>query len=310
LSVTDLPLRGSVQFHAVYSGDSDQALLPSRSEGVRVRVILAGQTETQLFLAPPSGFAGESALIIARVVGLGIPAGTPTGHVELFINDRSLGTFALDGEGRAQLQTADFPIGPSEVRAVYSGDGTFTPSQATASRLTRLIQGRFFPTLTPLTLSGPRSNLGQPITLTATVARLPGQFDAPLGGTVNFYDGSTLLGTAPIGADGQAILTINTLAVGPHALAARYNSNAHYLTSASGVHAHSVSAGPTLQPQHSATAALSALADVDRDGRTDLVWHDPATGDNFIHLLDATGSVRRTVHLPSISDPRWLLEGA
>jgi hypothetical protein len=63
--------------------------------------------------------------------------------------------------------------------------------------------------------------LGQPVTLTATVT-------APSGtptGVVAFYDGTTLLGTAAVNANGVASLTISTLAAGDHSITAFYEGD-------------------------------------------------------------------------------------
>ena len=56
--------------------------------------------------------------------------------------------------------------------------------------------------------------LGQPVTLTATVAAVaPGT--AAATGTVSFFDGGTLLGSAPL-LGGQAVFTTTRLGVGSH----------------------------------------------------------------------------------------------
>src|SRR5262249_1903639 len=58
---------------------------------------------------------------------------------------------------------------------------------------------------------------GPPVTLTATVTSAAG---VPTG-TVTFLDGTTVLGTARVGIDGQAILKVS-LAVGSHAVTASF----------------------------------------------------------------------------------------
>ncbi len=63
---------------------------------------------------------------------------------------------------------------------------------------------------------------GSPVTLTVTV---------PTGatGTVSFYDGTTLLGTAPVTGN-TASLTVSTLGVGTHTITAVYSGDANFTT--------------------------------------------------------------------------------
>ena len=47
-------------------------------------------------------------------------------------------------------------------------------------------------------------------------------------GTVQFFDGTTLMGSAPVNASGQAIFTTNSLAAGSHAIVAFYPGDSNY----------------------------------------------------------------------------------
>ena len=62
---------------------------------------------------------------------------------------------------------------------------------------------------------------GQPVTLMATVTNT--QTSASPSGIVTFYKGTTALGTAAVGTDGSATLTISTLGVGTHSLKASFS---------------------------------------------------------------------------------------
>ena len=75
------------------------------------------------------------------------------------------------------------------------------------------------PTSTALSSSAPYAVSGQPVTFTATVS-IAGPPVA--GGDVVFKDGSTTLGTAPVGTDRNARFTTSTLSVGSHSITARY----------------------------------------------------------------------------------------
>ncbi len=78
-----------------------------------------------------------------------------------------------------------------------------------------------------LTASPASVMYGDPSTLTATV---------PVGatGTVSFYAGTTLLGTASVDVSaGVAVLPVSTLSVGTYAITAVYNGDANFLTATS-----------------------------------------------------------------------------
>lgn len=85
--------------------------------------------------------------------------------------------------------------------------------------------------------------LGSTVTFTATVSSAA----ATPTGTVNFMDGSTLLGSGTLAA-GAATFTTSSLAAGPHSITAVYSGDTNFVTATSGVLAQvvidfSVSAG-------------------------------------------------------------------
>jgi hypothetical protein len=77
------------------------------------------------------------------------------------------------------------------------------------------------PTVTTLTASSATLNTVESLTLTATVSGITA-LPTPTGGTVAFYDGSTSLGTQNL-VSGTASLTLNRVALGPHAFRAVYS---------------------------------------------------------------------------------------
>ncbi len=72
------------------------------------------------------------------------------------------------------------------------------------------------------TLSAPAAQVGAPATLTATVTAA----GTPTG-TVTFLEGSTVLGAAPVGSDGTAIINPSSLPIGKHTITALYSGDAH-----------------------------------------------------------------------------------
>src|SRR6185436_15692309 len=96
------------------------------------------------------------------------------------------------------------------------------------------------------------SNAGQTVTLTANVSLGGGS----VGGTIEFYDGGTLLGSAAIAA-GRATWTSSALPVGSHAVTARYVGVADVPPSQSGVFVQAVG-GPGWKDRATSTSVTSS----------------------------------------------------
>jgi len=103
------------------------------------------------------------------------------------------------------------------VVAFYPGDGNFAGSTSTA-----LSQKVLFATTTNLVSSANPSSFSQAVTLTATITSASG---TPNVGTVQFKDGNTSLGSAPV-VNGVATLMLSNLAAGSgHSLTATYSGD-------------------------------------------------------------------------------------
>jgi hypothetical protein len=79
--------------------------------------------------------------------------------------------------------------------------------------------------MTDVSSSNP-SKHGKPVVFTATVTMSIAKALQP-SGSVSFYDGTTLLGSATI-ANGQASFTTSSLAVGQHTIGAHYGGDDSY----------------------------------------------------------------------------------
>jgi hypothetical protein len=136
------------------------------------------------------------------------------------------------------------------------------------------LNGNAIGTSTALTL---HSNLnpsayGQAITFQTTVTAAG---TAPAG-AVTLYDGSVVLGTASIGANGVASIVASSLSVGTHSVSANYVGNGNFLTSSSSVLTQVVS-------KAASTIVLSASND------------SPNAGDS----ITLTATVASTAGIPS-----------
>ncbi|WP_460482142.1 Ig-like domain repeat protein [Comamonas humi] len=192
--------------------------------------VTVGQAATTTSLGPPAAIVlGQTVDVSAAVAVLAPGGGTPTGTIT--IRDGGVGagdtcTITLPATSCALTPSA---AGNQPLTATYSGDTNFTSSNASAA----LAVGTR-PTAITLANSPNPSRVGEPVNLIATVTLLPAasgagesaKAAAMLTGSVTFSDGSTVLGTVPLDADGTASLVTSTLAQGSHTLTARYSGNA------------------------------------------------------------------------------------
>jgi hypothetical protein len=214
LATTALPV-GTDSLTATYSGDANTAV--STSAAVAQTVNKAAST-TILSASPAASTWGQSVTLTATVT----PAGA-TGTVQFFSGSTNLGSATLTA-GQAQLATTALPVGTDSLTAVYSGDAN-TAGSTTAAVPQTVNQAS---TTTSLTSSLNPSAFGASVTLTAAVA------PSTATGSVQFFSGSTLLGSAIL-SGGQAQFTTTALPVGSNSLTAAYNGDPNNAPSTSAV---------------------------------------------------------------------------
>jgi Concanavalin A-like lectin/glucanases superfamily/Bacterial Ig-like domain (group 3)/MBG domain (YGX type) len=164
----------------------------------------------------PSGF-NQPVTHTAAVSVIAPGSGAPQGTIQFFDGGTLVGTAPLVS-GSASLTTNGLFAGSHTLTATYSGDASFAESSATTSLTVRPSSTS---STTTVTSTRNPSNVGQSVTFRATVTSPSGG----VSGTVQFYDGSTLLGSAAI-SSGVAQFTTTSLAAGGHAIVARYLGNA------------------------------------------------------------------------------------
>ncbi|MBW4039306.1 MAG: hypothetical protein HIU91_10605 [Acidobacteria bacterium] len=170
----------------------------------------ASSTATTLTSAPnPSNF-GQTVTFTATVAAPQ-SSSAPTGTVAFMDGNTSLGSAPLSATGFAQFSTAALAAGTHTITAIYSGSTNDNPS--TSIPLIQIVN--LNTAVLSLTANPNPAALGQPVTLTASATIL-----TFLPDTITFYDGTTSLGTAPLGAQGTATLSTSALALGTHSLTA------------------------------------------------------------------------------------------
>ncbi|MFK4145116.1 beta strand repeat-containing protein, partial [Streptomyces sp. NPDC004065] len=295
LTVSGLSV-GSHALTAVYGGDSS---FSGSASPVDAQSVVKASSSTAVSVSPDPSVFGQPKTLTATVTAVAPGAGTPTGSVTFFIGGIPQAPVALVG-GVATLTTSSLPVGVRTVRAVYGGDGNFNGSSSPNVNATVTKAN----SATALTSAPDPSVFGQAKTLTATVTPVAPGGGTPAG-TVSFFEGATLLGTATL-SGGVATFTTSGLAVGTHALTAVYNGNAGFNASTSPVDTQTVTQAATSTVLVSApdpsvfgqaktlTATVAAVAPGAGTPTGTVDFHDGATLIGTASLVGGTATLTTT----------------
>jgi hypothetical protein len=180
LTTTALPA-GSDSITAQTSGDTNYA--PATTAAVNDTVSKVTPTLASMTLSPQNAPYGTSVTLTQSV-----PA-TETGTVTFYNGITPIGTATISN-GVATLTTTALPAGSDSISAQVSGDSNY--NAVTGAAVLDTVGPS--PVQVTLTSTSTTLNPNQSVTFTATLASVGG---TP-SGTVQFYDGSTLLGTATL----------------------------------------------------------------------------------------------------------------
>ena len=216
---------------ASYSGDATFLASTSASLFQIVNAATLPATTTALISSLNPSISGNSVTFTATVAG---PAGNttvPTGSVTFYDGTTSLGPGSLNGVAQAALATSALGAGTHSITAVYGGDTNFAGS--TSAILSQVVNAPALLTSTTTVQSSLNpSTSGVSVTFTATVTGPSGNPAVPAG-TVNFMDGTTLLGPGTLNGTGQATYVTSSLSVATHSITAVYLGNATFSGSTS-----------------------------------------------------------------------------
>ena len=160
----------------------------------------------------------------------------PTGSVTFYNGANSLGTASLSA-GTASLSTSSLPEGSNSITAEYAGTGTFNAS--TSGAVTVNVNSATVSTTTTLTASPASITQNAPITFTANVKPASGTSNPT--GTITFYNGSTMLGSATL-SSGAGTLTTSAQPDGSNTNTAAYSGASSFTSSTSSAVSVSVNA--------------------------------------------------------------------
>ena len=165
-------------------------------------------------------FNSTTNILTALVTGLNSNA--PTGSITFHSESADLGTVALSGN-QAQIPVDAFVLGLHTFTATYNGDTLYASADSAPVRAAVATP----PISTTTTLT---SSVLAPITdqtfLLSVLVTGGGQ------GTVSFFDGATLLGSASV-SQGAATLSVSLATAGAHTLHADFSPDSHSLPSSS-----------------------------------------------------------------------------
>ncbi len=141
-------------------------------------------------------------------------------------NSQILGTAEVSANGAMKFAFAAPAPGSYIATIDYPGDANHTA--LTSSSFTLVVNKAA--TKTALAVSATTLVFGQPLTLTATVGSTPGTART---GSINFFDGTTLLQTIALNGNSVATLTLTPSGVGKHSYKAVYSGDGDFIASTS-----------------------------------------------------------------------------
>jgi hypothetical protein len=181
---------------------------------------------TALTATPGSTSFGAPVTLTATITPASTGSAAPTGAVDFFSGSTLLGNGTVSNDV-ATLTTTALTVGTNSITAEYLGDPNYAASTSEADTVT-ITQAT---TTTAVSFSPAEPVLGQAVTLTATITPAATGPASPTG-TVEFFDGSTLLGSGTVSSD-TATLATTALPLGTSSITATYEGDSNYTGSAS-----------------------------------------------------------------------------
>jgi hypothetical protein len=224
-----LPTVGTNSYQVIFT-PTDSVDYSSVSGAASVTVRKSTPTVVLGSSANPSTYGGS--VMLTATVSAAESGAMPSGSVTFMDGATAIcNTVALSG-GLASCNVVSLAAGSHSITASYSGDSNYV--SATSAELNQTVNKA---TLTVgLASSVNPSVYGTSVTFAATVP-------SDASGTITFYDGSALLGSAPVLGTG-AMLATNVLNAGNHLITAQYSGDSNNNTSTSPVVSQMVNPSP------------------------------------------------------------------
>lgn len=268
-------LPGTHSITAAYSGDANFAASTSVAQNVTVN---QASTTTSVSSSLNPATYGQVVTFTASVQA---PQGINSfGTVTFMDGSTTLGSASLSN-GSAQLTLSGLAAGSHSITAAYGGDTYLTGS--TSAALSQSVSTAS--SVTTVSSSANPATFGQAVVLSASIQAA---FGGSATGTVTFLDGTTALGTAPV-ASNAAQLSVSSLAVGSHSIAAKYNGDANVAGSTSATLTETIAQATTAATVTSGTNPASFEQSVTFSVRIQSSSSGTPTG--TVTLLDGSNSL-------------------
>jgi hypothetical protein len=190
-------------------------------------VVVLDSTSVHVAVSAPQAVFGDSLTVSATVSAAG--GATPTGTLQFYADGAPLGAAQTVSGGSASLTTASLVEAWHNLTATFAPDDA-SPHMAPAASTTASAWVVAPVTATSVSSSSAHSWSGLPVTLTATVSASDGSTPS---GAVQFYSGTTAIGSPVAVTAGVARLTTGALPAGSDGVTAGYASTTPFNTTAS-----------------------------------------------------------------------------
>lgn len=209
---------GAYDVSAVYSGTTGFAASTASAQTVTVSDPTPSDVETTLGLQVPATVeTGDDVDLTATVT----PANAQ-GTVQFSVDGTPVGAPVTVSGGAATLSHAFASAGTKSVTAAFTGGAGFANSTASAQTVTVSDPTPIDVATTTMLVVPGNAKTGEAEDLYATVYNSTTSDVVPSGGTVEFFDGTTSLGSAPV-IDGVATLSHTFTTVGTHDITATFS---------------------------------------------------------------------------------------
>jgi hypothetical protein len=198
----------------VYAGDANF----QGSASALLTQSVKATTTTSLSASNTAITVGQAVQFTASV----IPAAA-TGTVQFLDGATALGTAALSS-GTATLSVSNLAAGSHSITAAYAGDAADSASMSPAATVmvTKATVAILLTSLLNPSLAG------QSVTFTAALS------PSSATGSMQFLDGTMVLGTVPI-SGGSAVFSTNGLSAGSHSIEVRYSGDDTYSSASTNI---------------------------------------------------------------------------
>ncbi|SNS76874.1 Ig-like domain (group 3) [Granulicella rosea] len=254
-----IPSTATHQITATYDGDANYNTVSTTGNSTTSGPIA---TTTTLTASATTVVANQVITFTATVNPASTGSTAPTGQVQFYDGAVLLGTASLNGTSASYQNSQLSASSAHSITAYYVGDQNYNASTSNAVALSRSTT----PVATTTTLSSSASQvvLGQTITFTATIAPTTQTTGAPAAtGTVQFYDGTTSIGSATVNNNVALLSTSLLTNTVNHSITAVYLGDGNYAGSTSQIVVVNKGSGLTatsVQLTLSATTAVAGTA--------------------------------------------------